>query len=251
MSGHSKWATIKHAKGAADAKRGQLFTKLSREIIFAAKQGGPSPEGNARLRLAIQKAKDNRMPSDNIERAIKKGSGELEGATVIEMILEGYGPGGVAVLVNGMSDNRNRTVSDVRHMFSRSGGSLAESGAVSWIFEAKGVIGVETVGLDTDDLSLKAIDMGAEDVNIEEDYIEIYTAMPDMEKVRQQLEAQGVTVDSAEINMIPKNTVKLDEETSLQVLKLLDKLEELDDVQTVSSNADFDPEVVEKYHSQA
>ncbi|MGE0903411.1 YebC/PmpR family DNA-binding transcriptional regulator [Dehalococcoides mccartyi] len=251
MSGHSKWATIKHAKGAADAKRGQLFTKLSREIIFAAKQGGSSPEGNARLRLAIQKAKDNRMPSDNIERAIKKGSGELEGATVIEMILEGYGPGGVAVLVNGMSDNRNRTVSDVRHMFSKSGGSLAESGAVSWIFETKGVIGVETVGLDTDELSLKAIDMGAEDVNIEEDYMEIYTAMPDMEKVRQQLEAQGVTVDSAEINMIPKNTVKLDEETSLQVLKLLDKLEELDDVQTVSSNADFDPEVVEKYHSQA
>ncbi len=136
-------------------------------------------------------------------------------------------------------------------MFSRSGGSLAESGAVSWIFEAKGVIGVETVGLDTDDLSLKAIDMGAEDVNVEENYMEIYTAMPDMEKVRQQLEAQGVTVDSAEINMIPKNTVKLDEETSLQVLKLLDKLEELDDVQTVSSNADFDPEVVEKYHSQA
>lgn len=191
------------------------------------------------------------MPSDNIERAIKKGSGELEGTTVIEMILEGYGPGGVAVLVNGMSDNRNRTVSDVRHMFSKGGGSLAESGAVSWIFEAKGVIGVETARLDTDELSLKAIDMGAEDVNTDEGYMEIYTAMPDMEKIRQQLETQGVTIDSAEINMVPKNTVKLDEETAMQVLKLLDKLEELDDVQTVSSNADFDPEVVEKYHSQA
>jgi YebC/PmpR family DNA-binding regulatory protein len=247
MSGHSKWATIKHQKGAADAKRGQLFTKLSREIIISAKEGGPSPDMNARLRLAIQKARDARMPMDNIERAIKKGSGQLEGEVLSELNLEGYGPGGVAVLVQAVSDNRNRTISEVRHTFTRSGGALGEAGCVSWIFDSKGSIILKTDGRDPDELTLEAIDAGAEDVRPEEDVIEVITAPDQLEKVRRALEAKKLSVESAGIEKHPKTQVELNEDTAMQVLRLLSTLEDMDDVQNVYSNADFDPAVVEKF----
>ncbi len=247
MSGHSKWANIQHEKGAADAKRGQAFTKLSREIIMAAKEGGPSPDMNARLRLAIQKAKDARMPSDNIERAIKKGSGQLEGEVLVEMNLEGYGPGGVAVLVQAVSDNRNRTVSDVRHQFTRSGGAMGEAGCVSWIFDTKGSIVIKTEGRDPDELTLEAIDAGAEDVKPEENVMEVITAPDQLEKVRKSLELKKINIESAGMEKHPKTHVELDEETALQVLKLLSSLEDMDDVQNVYSNADFDPAVVDKF----
>jgi YebC/PmpR family DNA-binding regulatory protein len=247
MSGHSKWANIQHEKGAADAKRGQAFTKLSREIIMASKEGGPSPDMNARLRLAIQKAKDARMPSDNIERAIKKGSGQLEGEVLVEMNLEGYGPGGVAVLVQAVSDNRNRTVSDVRHNFTRLGGALGEAGCVSWIFDSVGSIILKTEGRSLDDLTMEAIDAGADDVRPEEDLLEVITAPDQLEKVRKALEAKKLSIESAGIEKHPKTHVELNEETAMQVLKMLSTLEDMDDVQNVYSNADFDPAVVEKF----
>ena len=249
MSGHSKWATIKHQKGAADAKRGQAFTKLSREIIMSAKEGGPNPDMNARLRLAVQKARDARMPMDNIDRAIKKGSGQLEGESLVEMTLEGYGPGGVAVMVHAVSDNRNRTVAEIRHLFTRSGGAMGEAGCVSWIFEAKGDIIVKTDGKDPDELELEAIDAGAEDVRAEDDLVVVSTAPQQMEKVRKALEAKGFIIESAGIDMHAKTLVELDEDTAMQILKLLSSLEDLDDAQNVYSNADFDPAVVEKFQS--
>ena len=249
MSGHSKWATIKHQKGAADAKRGLLFTKLSREIIISAKEGGPSPDMNARLRLAIQKARDARMPMDNIERGIKKGSGQLEGEVLSELNLEGYGPGGVAVLVQAVSDNRNRTISEVRHTFTRSGGALGEAGCVSWIFDSVGSIILKTDGRDPDELTLEAIDAGADDVRPEEDILEVITAPDQLEKVRRALEAKKLSVESAGIEKHPKTQVELNEDTAMQVLRLLSTLEDMDDVQNVYSNADFDPAVVEKFAS--
>ena len=247
MSGHSKWSSIKHQKGVTDARRGKLFTKLTREIIVAVRDGGASPETNHRLRLAIQKARDNSMPSDNIERAIKRGDGTLEGAILVEVVLEGYSPGGAAILVEALSDNRNRTIQDVRNIFTRSGGSLGESGSVTWLFDPKGLIIIETANQDADELALKAIDAGAEDVNTEKGYIEVYTKPEELEAVRTALEQNSVTIDSAELAKVPKTTVKLDEHAALQVLKLLDKLEELDDVQRVSSNVDFTDDVLEKY----
>jgi YebC/PmpR family DNA-binding regulatory protein len=250
MSGHSKWSSIKHQKGVADARRGQLFTKLTREIIVAVRQGGSNPEANSRLRLAIQKAKDSRMPSDNIERAIKRGSGELEGATLVDMVLEGYGPNGVAILVQALSDNRNRTIQNIRNIFSRSGGSLGESGCVAWLFDSKGLIMVETNKLDADELALYAIDAGAEDIKTEGDYIEIYTKPEELEKVREALEQKKLPIASAELSMVPKTTVELEEKAALQALKLLDKLEELDEVQHVSSNADFPDSALEEYQSR-
>ncbi|MBN1862779.1 MAG: YebC/PmpR family DNA-binding transcriptional regulator [Dehalococcoidales bacterium] len=249
MSGHSKWSSIKHQKGVADARRGQLFTKLTREIIVAVREGGASPETNFRLRLAIQKARDSSMPSDNIERAIKRGSGELGGATLTEMTLEGYGPGGVAIMVRALSDNRNRTIQDVRNIFTRGGGSLGESGCVAWIFDLKGIITVSTGELDAEELSLQAIDAGAEDVVTGSDYVDIYTKPDELEMVRKALEAQKVPIASAEQSLIAKTTLKLEEKEALQTLKLLDKLEGLDEVQQVSSNVDFDDDVVEKYNS--
>jgi len=248
MSGHSKWANIKNQKGAADAKRGQLFTKLTREIIMAVREHGGNPEANSRLRLCIQKARDNNMPMDNIERAIKKGEGTLEGMTIDEFVLEGYGPGGAAVLVDVFSDNRNRTIQEVRSIFTRSGGGLGEVGSVNWQFEQKGVIGIEvTDGMSVDDVSLMAIDAGAEDVKVDKDYIEIYTSLEDMEKIRKSLEGNGITVKSAEMAKVAKNTIQLDEATSLQVLKLIDRLENLDDVRNVWSNVEFSDAVLEKY----
>ena len=249
MSGHSKWATIKHQKGAADAKRGQLFTKLSREIILSSKEGGPDPAMNARLRLAVQKAKDASMPSDNIERAIKKGSGQLEGESLIEMTLEGYGPGGVAVLVQAVSDNRNRTIQEVRHLFTKSGGSMGEAGCVAWIFDPKGVIIVKSEGQDIDELTLEAIDAGAEDVKPDDEYLQIITAPDQLEAVRQAVDAKGLSIENFEIDRQPKTLVELDENNAMQVLKLLTAMEELDDVQNVYSNADFDPAVVEKFQA--
>jgi YebC/PmpR family DNA-binding regulatory protein len=250
MSGHSKWSSIKHQKGIADARRGKLFTKLTREIILAVREGGSSPDTNYHLRLAIQKAKDNNMPSDNIERAIKRGDGTLEGAAITEFVLEGYGPGGAAILVEVLSDNRNRAVQEVRSTFSRTGGNLGESGSVTWLFDPKGMIVVETKDTDAEELSLQAIDIGAEDVLPQAGYIEIYTKPEDMETVRQALENSGVTIQSAELTKIPKNTIQLDEHTAIQVLKLMDKLDELDDTKSVCSNVDFPDKVLEKYRAQ-
>jgi len=249
MSGHSKWSKIKHQKGADDIKRGNLFTKLTREIIVAAREGGGSAENNFRLRLAVQKARDSNMPMDNIDRAVKKGTGELGGGSLAEMKLEGYGPNGIAILVNALSDNRNRTVQEVRSTFTRHGGSLGESGCVSWLFESKGVITIKAENVDADELALAAIDAGAEDVKVESGYVEVYTAPTQLEKVRQALEKTKVKIESSELVMAPKSLIKLDEKAGVQALKLLDKLEEIDDVQNVSSNADIPDSVMATYQA--
>jgi YebC/PmpR family DNA-binding regulatory protein len=249
MSGHSKWSTIKRQKGVADAKRGQIFTKLAREIIVAVREGGSNPEANFRLRLVIQKARDSNMPLDNIDRAIKRGSGQTEGASLAEMVLEGYGPSGVAILVSALSDNRNRTLQDVRTIFFRHGGNLGESGCVAWLFDSRGVITVDAKEQDAQALALEAIDAGAEDVKIENNYIEIYTKPEELEKVREALKQKNIPVASAEISRVPKTVIQLEEKAALQTLKLLDKLEELDEVQYVSSNADFPDSILEKYQS--
>ncbi|MEW6033958.1 MAG: YebC/PmpR family DNA-binding transcriptional regulator [Chloroflexota bacterium] len=250
MSGHSKWAQIKRQKGVADSRRGQLFTKLAREIIIAVKQGGPNPEGNARLRLAVQKARDSNMPFDNIDRAIKRGSGAGEGAALQEFVMEGYGPNGVAIMLEVVTDNRNRTVQEVRNAFSRGGGNLAETGSVSWLFETRGIITIQARDLDSDELGLMAIDAGAEDVKTEKGFVEVQTKPKDLEVVRRALEQKGTSVTSAEVTMVAKNTINLDEEAALKTLKLLDRLEELDDVQRVFSNLDFSEAVLEKLHSK-
>ncbi|MAF85118.1 MAG: YebC/PmpR family DNA-binding transcriptional regulator [Dehalococcoidales bacterium] len=250
MSGHSKWSSIKHQKGMADARRGQLFTKLTREIIVAVRQGDSNPETNFRLRLAVQRARDNNMPLDNIDRAIKRGSGTLEGAALIEMVLEGYGPGGTALLVQALTDNRNRTLQEVRNIFSRHGGNLGESGCVAWLFNSRGLISVKINSSDADELALQAIDAGAEDVKVEDTYVEVYTKPEEMETVRTALEKNKLPVDSAELSMVPKTLVALDENAALQALRLLDKLEELDEVQHVSSNVDFPDAVLEEYQSR-
>ncbi len=250
MSGHSKWSSIKHQKAATDARRGQLFTKLTREIIIAVREGGSNPDMNFRLRLAIQKARDNNMPIDNIDRAIKKGSGTAEGASLVELVFEGYGPGGTAILVQALTDNRNRTLQDVRNVFSRHNGSLGESGCVAWIFDSKGLISIKVNGLDADELALQAIDAGADDVKVEDTFVEIYTKPDELEMVRTALEQNNIPVDSAELSMVPKTMVELDDKMALQTLKLLDKLEELDEVQNVSSNADFPDSILKEYRSQ-
>ena len=249
MSGHSKWSKIKHRKGADDVKRGNLFTKLTREIIVAAREGGGSTDTNFRLRLAVQKARDGNMPMDNIDRAIKKGTGDLGGGSLVEITLEGYGPNGMAILVNALSDNRNRTIQEVRSVFTRHGGSLGESGCVSWLFESKGVINIRAEGIDADELALAAIDAGAEDVKVENGYVEVYTVPDQLEKVRQALEKDGVEIESSELVMEPKSLIKLDDKAGLQALKLLDRLEEVDDVQNVYSNADIPDAVMESYQA--
>ena len=251
MSGHSKWNSIKHQKGVTDARRGQLFTKLTREIIVAVREGGSNPDTNFRLRLSVQKARDSNMPMDNIERSIKKGSGDLEGMTLTELILEGYGPSGIAILVEALTDNRNRTIQDVRSTFTKYGGSLGENGCVSWIFDAKGLISVKAVGLDADDLALTAIDAGADDVKIEGDYVEIYTMPEDLLTVRSALETKNIPIASAELLKVPKTTVQLEDKAALQAMKLLEKLEEIDEMQHVYSNADFPDAVLEQYELQA
>jgi YebC/PmpR family DNA-binding regulatory protein len=247
MSGHSKWSKIKHQKGVDDIKRGNLFTKLTREIIVAAREGGGSTEGNFRLRLAIQKARDSNMPMDNIDRAVRKGTGELGGGSLAEIVLEGYGPSGIAILVNALSDNRNRTIQEVRSTFTRHGGSLGESGCVSWLFESKGVITIKTENVDADELALAAIDAGAEDVKVESGFVEVYTIPDQLEKVRQALEKNKVKIESSELVKEPKSLIKLDEKSGLQAMKLLEKLEEIDDVQNVYSNADIPDAVMASY----
>lgn len=251
MSGHSKWHTIKHQKGVTDARRGQLFTRLTRELIVAVREGGSNPESNYRLRLAFQKARDSNMPMDNIDRAMKKGSGELGGTGLTDLTLEGYGPNGTAILVRALTDNRNRTVQEVRSAFAKHGGNLGESGCVSWLFESKGVITVKADGLNTDDLALNAIDAGADDVKVEGNYVEIYTKPEDLEAIRSALETKNILVATAELMMVPKTVVRLDAEAALRTLRLLDKLEELEDIQHVSSNADFPDAVLEQYQLPA
>jgi YebC/PmpR family DNA-binding regulatory protein len=252
MSGHSKWSKIKRSKGVADAKRGQIFTKLGREISVAVREGGADPENNFRLRLAIQKCRESNMPMDNVNSAIKRASGAAGGgAALIETSFEGYGPGGTAILVQALTDNRNRTLQEIRNAFTRGGGSLAEAGSVAWLFESKGTITVDTGSADGEDIALSAIDAGAEDVSIEKGYLEVYTAPNKLELVRKALEQAKHTVSSAEISMIPKTTLELGEEEALKALRLMDKIEELDDVQRVFSNVDFSDAVIERLRAGA
>jgi YebC/PmpR family DNA-binding regulatory protein len=247
MSGHSKWSSIKHKKGAADAKRGKLFSKLSRAIIVAAKDGGPDPAGNLSLANAIEKAKSYSMPKDNIDRAIAKGSGADADAAAFETVVyEGYGPEGVAVLVEALTDNRNRTAADVRHIFAKNGGNLGTSGAVAWQFERRGVILVDAAGVDEDELMLAAAEGGAEDVELDGSSYQVTCAPEDLASVRSALDAAGFTVESAELTMIPSTTVEVgDEGTAKQVLRLMDALEENDDIQEVYANFDIPERVLE------
>jgi YebC/PmpR family DNA-binding regulatory protein len=247
MSGHSKWHTIKNQKAATDAKRGQMFTKLTREIIVAARSGGGNIDSNYSLRLAVQRAKDSSMPWDNISRAITKASGGGEGAQMQEMLLEGYGPGGGAILVNALSDNHNRTVQAIRNLFTRAGGSLGESGCVAWLFVQRGVLNVKAEGVDKDELALKIIDFGADDVNVEGDYLTVYTMPQKLEEVRTALEKDKIPVESAEVSMIAKQTIDLDEKQSVQTMKMVENLEELDDVQSVASNVNFSDAALAAY----
>jgi YebC/PmpR family DNA-binding regulatory protein len=244
MSGHSKWSTIKRQKGVTDAKRGALFTKVAREISVAARQGGGDPDANYRLRLAIEKARAVNMPSDNIKRTIDKATGGGEAEQFEEITYEGYGPGGVAVLVEAATDNRNRTAAEVRSIFAKTGGQLAGSGAVAWQFEPRGLIAVARGGLDPDEVALTAIDAGADDVDTEDpETIEIYTTPGDLERVRLALDGAGVPVESAENAMIAKQTVELDSARARQALRLVELLEDLDDVQRVTANFDIPEDV--------
>jgi len=246
VSGHSKWSTIKRKKGANDAKRGKIFTKLIKEITIAARMGGGDPAGNPRLRSAITAAKAENMPKDNIARAIKKGTGDLDGAVYEEILYEGYGPGGVAVLVETMTDNKNRTVADVRHFFAKSGGNLGESGCVAWMFDKKGSIVIDKEGVDEEELMDLAIEAGAEDVVEEETTFQILTEPDDFSEVVEALEKAGIKCQEAAIAMIPKNTVEVTEEkTARSLLKLLDNLEDNDDVQKVHANFDISDELME------
>jgi YebC/PmpR family DNA-binding regulatory protein len=247
MSGHSKWSTIKRQKGAVDAKRGALFTKLSREIIIAAKQGGGDVEMNLKLRLAVQRARAANMPSDNIARAIAKATGGAQEDQLDEITYEGYGPGGTAILLSVLTDNRNRTVAEIRHRFSRAGGSLGETGSVGWQFEAKGIITVPVDGHDADEIALQAIDAGADDVQTAGDAVEIQTEPANLEAVRKALEGAGLVIENADFAMVPRSLIELDEKTAHQALRLLEALEDLEDVQRVYSNADFSDEALQSY----
>jgi len=246
VSGHSKWSTIKRKKGAIDAKRGKIFTRLIKEITVAARSGGGDPDGNPRLRSAIAGAKAENMPKDNIDRAIKKGTGELEGAVYEEVTYEGYGPSGVAVLVECLTDNRNRTVADVRYCFSKSGGNLGESGCVSFMFDKKGLILVDKETISEDKLMDLALEAGAEDVVEEENEFQVLTAPEDFNAVRELLEGDGVTFLEASISMIPQNTVDVtDEKTARRLLAMMETLEDHDDVQNVYANFDIPDELME------
>jgi YebC/PmpR family DNA-binding regulatory protein len=245
VSGHSKWATIKRKKGAADAKRGQLFSKLARAIIVAAKEGGPDPDSNATLANAIQKARDNSMPKDNIERAIARGAGSGDGEAYESVAYEGYGPGGVAILCLILTDNRNRAASDVRHIFSKHGGALGTPGTVAWQFERKGVILVDAETVDEDAIMEAALEAGAEDISLDGSQWQVTAAPAQFALVRSGLEAAGILPASAELTMIPKTTVAPDEAEARRLLKLVDALEENDDVQEVFANFDISEEMLE------
>jgi YebC/PmpR family DNA-binding regulatory protein len=249
MSGHSKWASIKHKKAVVDARRGQHFTKLARAITVAAREGGGDPDGNPGLSLAIQKARDASMPKDNIERAIAKGTGEGVDADAVETVLyEGYGPGGVALLVEALTDNRNRTSADVRHAFNKHGGSLGEPGSVAYLFDKSGVILVDASRYDEDDL-IVAIDAGAQDIALDEDVYEVITAPTDLVAVRDALREAEIAIESAELTQRPKTRVPLDEEAAGKLMKLIDALEDSDDVGAVHANFDVDADVLERIAS--
>lgn len=245
MSGHSKWSSIKHKKGAADAKRGRVFTKLIKEITVAARMGGGDSDGNPRLRSAILAAKAENMPKDNIERAIKKGTGELEGVSYDEIIYEGYGPGGVAMLVECLTDNKNRTVAEVKYIFDRHGGSLGSPGCVAWIFESKGVITFDGSGVEEEKLMEIALDAGAEDVSQTDGEFEVITSPTDFETVKKSFDEKKMAYKSAELTKIPKNTVKLEGKKAEQMLNIMEAFEESDDVNNVYANFDIPDEVME------
>ena len=246
MSGHSKWATIKHKKGAADAKRGKIFTRLIKEVMVAARMGGGNPEGNPRLRAAVLAAKAENMPKDNIDRAIKKGTGELEGVNYEEMMYEGYGPAGVAVLVDIMTDNKNRAASEVRHIFSRNGGNLGEAGCVAWMFNKKGSIVFDKNAIPEEELIELALEAGAEDVKDEENQFEVVTSLEDFANVKAAFDDRGLKYELAEITMLPQTTVAIeDTKTAQQILRLMDALEDSDDVQNVYANFDIPDQILE------
>lgn len=245
MAGHNKWSSIKHKKGAADAKRGKLFTKLGKEIVIAARQGGGDVEINPRLRTAVLTARSNNMPKDNIERAIKRGTGEIEGAVYEEITYEGYGQGGVAILIDCTTDNKNRTVAEVRHALSKYGGSMAESGSVAWNFEQKGFFMIPAEGKDEDEFMMEALEAGAEDVKLEDDFFEIYTAPSDFHTVMHNFEEAGYEPQESDLIKVPKTTVKADD-VAEKLVKLLAVLDDLDDTQKVWANFDISDEVMEK-----
>lgn len=246
MSGHSKWSSIKHKKALTDARKGQQFTKMAREISIAAREGGGSPDGNYRLRLAIEKARNVNMPQDNIQRAIKRGTGELGGAQMEELRFEGYGPHGVVIMVDTVTDNRNRTSGEVHNLFSRAGGNLGATGSVSWMFTRQGQIVVDAGGRDPDEVGLEAIDLGATDARIDSSTVEVITDPARLESVQEGLKKKGFKVDSAEVTMNASQLVALDENRAPGVLKLLDQLEDHDDVQSVYSNIDISADVLER-----
>jgi len=247
MSGHSKWHSIKHKKARVDAARGRVFTRLIKELTVSARMGGGDPDMNPRLRTAIQAAKGANMPAKNIDNAIKKGTGELPGVVYEEVVYEGYGPNGVALYMNAMTDNKNRTVAEIRHLLNKNGGNLGESGCVAWIFEKKGYIKVEKANYDEEELFLISAEAGAEDMKTEEEeYYEIFSEVDQLESVRSALEEKGVVVSVAEMTMIPQNTVKLEDKSAEQMLKLMDALDDHDDIQEVFANFDIDDEVFAK-----
>ncbi len=244
MSGHSKWATIKHKKGALDAKRGKIFTRLIKEIMVAAKAGGGDPDGNPRLRTAVAAAKAENMPNDNIARAIKRGTGEIEGAQYEDITFEGYGPGGVAIIVEVLTDNRNRAVSEVRHAFSKNGGNLGESGSVGYMFSKKGMIVVAKDAADEDKLTEIALEAGADDLSADGDYWEITTSPKDFEAVNEAIKKAGLKPESAEVTMVPSTYQKLEGTQANAMMRLLETLEDLDDTQNVYSNFEMDEATV-------
>jgi len=244
MSGHSKWSSIKHKKGITDARRGKVFSKLIKEITVTARTGGGDPSGNPRLRTAILAAKSENMPKDNIERAIKKGTGELEGVNYEESIYEGYGPGGAAVLIESVTDNKNRAVADIRHIFSKCGGNLGENGCVSWMFDSKGYIDVEKKAVDEDKLMEMAIEAGAEDVREDNNSFEIITEPDDFESVKTAIDNASIPYVVAEITMLPRTMLELKGKQAEQMIKLMETLEDCDDVQKVYTNADIPDELV-------
>jgi YebC/PmpR family DNA-binding regulatory protein len=246
MSGHSKWHSIKHKKAAADAKRGKLFTKLIKELTVAARLGGGDPDANPRLRLAIEKAKAANMPSDNIKRAIQKGTGELPGVTYEEVVYEGYGPGGVAVMLEVMTDNKNRTVAEIRHIFSKYGGNMGASGCVSWIFEKKGMITVSDPAVDEDTLMEVALDAGAVDMEEDGGLFLITTTPEGLGAVREAIEAAGIPVENAEVTLVPQSTVALEAKQAERMLKLMERLEDHDDVQNVYANFDIADDILQQ-----
>jgi YebC/PmpR family DNA-binding regulatory protein len=249
VSGHSKWANIKHKKAKVDAQKGKVFTKLGKELIIAARQGGSDPNNNFRLKIAIQAAKSANMPNDNIQRAIQRGAGGADSANFEELTYEGYGPGGIAVMINIMTDNRNKTAGEVRHLFSKNGGNMGETGCVSWMFNSKGEIVLDRskVTLGEDDLMLVCLEAGAEDLQVEEETAQVLTAPESLEAVRQALLDQGIEVDSASVSLVPENTVEVtDKEQALKIIKLMDLLEDHEDVQNVYANFDIPDEIAEQ-----